>query len=85
MIVVFTEQEYEVRESGVCNQYYGPTDGYKTLVEAKAKCSDNSSCAMVWDKGTKFFLCDDGAEIRPTNGSRLHLKKGKYIYICISF
>ena len=83
-MVFFAADEYTIKKNSSCKDNYGR---YDTLSGAKIKCSENPFCSMVLDRYNKgsFALCDRGASIRPSSGSRIHVKKGKYNNGCKKF
>ena len=87
MLVLFIDDNYEIKENSWCHPYRDKT--YPTISEAKRQCSDDPSCPMFFDRGgegNKFYLCDDGAEIKiSTTGALLYIKGSEYICICKPF
>ena len=71
---------YEMRTNTYCTLKQART--YPTVSEAERQCSDDLSCTMFFDlkgEGTKFYLCDDGAEIKRSRNSKAW--GGSFLYI----
>ena len=83
-MLIFIDDDYELKANSWCSPKREPF--YPTLAEAKRQCSDDPSCSMFYQVlgfGTKFILCDDGAETKiSTAGSILYIKIGEYVCIC---
>ena len=59
---------YERKDESFCSPN---TFGALNLLDAKQKCGENSSCIGFYDKfgrGNTFYLCSDGADIKPSSG-----------------
>ena len=80
------DQVYDIKVNSWCKPY---RESFETLSEAKQRCTDEPSCAVVYDDGgkhTHFMLCDQDATIKYSkSGSLLHIKRSKYMFKCASF
>lgn len=87
-MVLFIDNGYNILKKSYCEPEHGR---FTTLSEAKQRCSNDPSCAMVYHyhshKGD-FRLCDKGFKIKASShDSTLYVKiTGMYhCYLCFSF
>ena len=75
------DQGYDVKVNSWCTPY---RESFESLSEAKQRCNDDPSCAVVYDDGgkhTHFVLCGWDATIKhSSSGSLLHTKRSKYMF-----
>lgn len=71
----FIDHDFDIIENSHCSPKH---DTFGTLYDAEKSCTDDPSCAMIYDEGrrhTTFHLCDEGAETVPsTDESILYIK-----------
>ena len=76
----FLTDEFIRKDNHYCS-LKGPIP-YSTLLKAKQKCSQISTCTMFYDlhgRGSEFYLCNNGNIETSSKGSILYIKdtKGK--------